>query len=71
MSMVCGASVDNLCLSSIFFTSLICEMSNIQLPYRYYDIQSDQSFQKIQITIGYLSIMNKKTNAMNQKLSYL
>jgi hypothetical protein len=71
MSMVCGASVDNLCLLSIFFTSLICEMSNIQLPYRYYDIQSDQSFQKIQITIGYLSIMNKKTNAMNQKLSYL
>jgi len=35
-------------------------MSNNQLPYRYYDIQSDQSFQKIQITIGYLSIMNKK-----------
>ena len=71
MSMACGASVDNLCLSSISFTSLISEMSNNQLPYRYYDIQSDQSFQKIQITIGYLSIMNKKTNAMNQKLSYL
>ena len=47
ISMVWGASVDNLCLTSVSFTSLICEMSNIQLPYRYYDIQSDQPFQKI------------------------